>query len=494
MKVRIILRLACLLALWTILFTCELLGGGGGDTILGGMDFVGRGYDVFSNYADPLEVKAEVLDFKAMNDASLIERIQLEKSEFQTIEGTSAEEYMSRLSEKASVGGSFSGFSGSVKVNFDKSTYVQSGHSFATVQTLIEKYSARIKLGTTAATLKNYLTDSARAAINDANVAPEEVFVSFGTHVLRGIIIGGRLDYNVSAEMSKVATSQSIGVFAEAGYEGAFSVNVSSATVSDTERDSFNTNRKKSLKVYGGSSEYGQYIIAEDQQGYAPWIESIKENPVFCEFDRATPMVPIWSLCDDAVRASALESGYAAYAIDRGINVSEPSHDCIVDIKLLDQGHSAYTGLNPTADGYDVIPQDLNYAVNGSNYIYILCKYGLDTDTNPAPITNLHTVDTSNGESALPGYIKPAGFCDLNKGGGGHYVYLYFSRGGSRAVRGIATETTRNSVTTSYYSQPGGTQDENLGGRSYQWDAQDLNAGCSGGAVIKLGWTYDFVN
>lgn len=487
-------RLACLLALWPLLLSCKLSGGGDGDTILSGMDFLGRGYDVFSNYADPLEVKTAVLDFGAMHDAGLIERIQLEKSEFQTIEGESVSEYMDKLSVKASVGGSYAGFSGSVEVNFDEDHYRKSQYSFATVETLIQKYSARIKLGTSTATLKSYLTDTASAAINDPGLDPEEVFVSFGTHILRGIIIGGRLDYNVSADMSLVEGSKSVGVFAEAGYEGAFSVDVSAGTVSESEMSSFNSVRKKSLKVYGGSSEYGQYIISENVAGYAPWIESIKDNPVFCEFDRTTPIVPIWDLCDDPTRAAALESGYAAYAVKRAISPTSTPHQCIVDIQLLDNGHAAYTGPNPTAAGYHLIPQDLNHAVNDSNYIYVLYKYGLDTDTNPAPITGLHTVDTSNGESALPGYIQPVGFCDLNKGGGGDYIYLYFSRGGSQKIRGIATESTWAGATTYYYSLPGGTQESRPGGCTYQQDLQNLNEGCSPKADIFLYWTYDFVD
>jgi len=489
-------RLACLLALWPLLLACELFGGGGdGDHILSGMDFVGRGYDVFSNYADPLEVKAEVLDFQAMLDDGLIERIQLDVSDFQTIEGVDVNEYMNKLSVDVGVSGGYAGFSGSVEVNFDESHYTNSEYSFATVQTLIKKYSARIGLGTTADDLKDYLTDGAQAAINEDTLSPEEVFVSFGTHVLRGIIIGGRLDYNVSADMSQVGSSQRIGVLAEAGYDGAFSVNVFAESVTEEEMLSFSSKQKKSLKVYGGSSEYGQYIIAEDEQGYTPWIESLKDNPVFCDFDQTTPIVPIWELCDDPTRAAALESGYADYAAKRAISIIAPlPGQCIVDIGLYDTGHAAYSGPNPTADGWYLVPQDLNHAVPKGNYIYILFKYGMDTDTNPAPITGLHTVDTYYGEGELPGYIKPAGWVDLNKNGGGHYIYLYFSRGGSQAIRGIATKSTWQSVTTYYYSVPGSIQQTPAADCTYQWDTQDLNDGCDTGAEILLGWTYDRVD
>jgi hypothetical protein len=485
MKIKVLILPACLLAL-LLTQSCNL--SEPEDEILAGMDFLGRGYDVFSNYADPLEVKAEVLDFKKMHTDGLIERLQLEKSEFQTIEGETVSDYMTYLSEKASIGGSYAGFSGSVKVNFSSSHYTHTEYSFATVQTLIEKYVARIDLGTGVSTLKGYLTDNAREAINDPAVTPEEVFISFGTHVLRGIVVGGRLDYNASANMSLVQGSKSIGVFVEASYEGAFSVDVSSETVTEEEMSSFNAARKKSLKVYGGSSEYGQYIIAENEAGYEPWIESIKDNPVFCDFDRTNPVVEIWQFCDDPVRAQELEDGYAEYATKRAISPTGTPRQCVVDIKLFDLG-SGYGGPNPTADGYVVIPQDLNEDAGGS-YIYILVKYGLDTDTNPAPITGVHIRNTSNGDPWIPGYIQPVNFCDLNHGAGGDFIYLYFSRGGSAALRSIATKDT--STGHYYYSLPG-TFALSTGDRTYAWDGHDLNES-AGGDFIYLGWSNDYVD
>lgn len=494
MKRRNLSAVVGLAALTVTLSSCSLFnspsGTSGTDTteMLSGTSFLGLGYDVFNDYADPHQMKGEVLDFSKLSNAGLIEQIQLETSEFDTIEGNSVQEYQSKLSEKAGLSGSYAGFSGAVKVNFDSSHYTHSEYSFATVETLIEKYTARIKLGTTVATLKSYLTDNAKSVINDPGVSPEEVFVNFGTHVLRGIIVGGRLDYNVSANMSLVSSSQSIGVFAEAGYEGAFSVNVSSETVSSSEMSSFNSVMKKGLKVYGGASEYGQYIINGDEQGYQPWIDSIKDNPVFCDFDANSPMIPIWSFCDDSSRSTQLQDGYAAYAAKRAISASLTPHQCIVDIKLYDLG-SAYAGPNPTADGYYLIPQDLNEGAGG-DFIYVLFKYGWDTDTDPAPITGMRVVNASMGDVALPGDIKPAGFCDLNRGAGGDYIYLYFSRGGPNALRSIATKDTDHA--RYYYSVPSGIVQAD-GGRAYAWIDRELNRS-AGGDNIFIGSTTDLVD
>ena len=476
--------LICVVVLVLAFASCDWFGPGVDDEILGEMQFLGRGYDVFGNYADPLALKAEVLDFDSMKAARLIEQTKLETSDFRTIEGVTANEYMSELSERAGVSGSYAGFSGSVEVNFSESHYRYSEYSFATVQTLIKKHSARITLDTTVATLKGYLTDNATQALNDPTVAPEDVFDVYGTHVLRGIIIGGRLDYNVSANMSQVSSAKSIGVFAEAGYDGAFSASVSSETVSTEEMSSFNSTRKKSLKVYGGSSEYGQYIINEDEQGYEPWIESIGDNPVFCDFDASAPVVPIWEFCATTERADELEAGYPAYAEARALGTSTLPRLCIVDIKIV--GSST---PSPTPDGFYVIPQDLNENAGG-DYIYVAYKTALDTSTSPAPVTGIQIVNTDFGEWPLAGAIQPVGFKDLNEDAGGDYIYLYFFRqAGASPIRSICTQNSDGKV---YYGMPTGVS-QTKGDQIYTMDTHDLNED-AGGDYIYIGWSFDYVD
>lgn len=307
-------RFLVLLVVVLFTFSCNLgVGGGGNEPIATVADasFLGRGYNLVGNYADSLEVKAAVLDFNALKAAGLVEQVKLEQSSFTTVEGKTLDEYQSNLSEKVSLGGSYEGFSGSVAVNFSQSRYQDAECSFATVQSIISKYSARINLGTDAATLKNYLTADAKAAINNADLAPADLFATYGTHVLRGIVIGGRLDYSTSANMSKVATTSSIGVLAKAAFDKY--IEASSDTQVSDELTSFRSACDTTLKVYGGSSEYGQYITNADASDYSPWINSISANPVFCDFDNTTPLIPLWDFCDSPIRAKQLSDGFTSY-------------------------------------------------------------------------------------------------------------------------------------------------------------------------------------
>lgn len=486
-----VLGLLCSAAVLVFLFSCDVSGMKDGDGIISTIQFLGRGYDLFSSYADPLEVRGEVLDFDKMDETGLIERLQLERADFETIEGETVEEYMSKLSQKVGASASYAGFSGSVKVNFNEDHYTNSAYSFATVKSLIQKYSVEIKAGTSVAALKTYLTDNARTMLNDPAVEPLIVFLTYGTHVMRGIIIGGRLDYSVSANMTEVGGTKSIGVFAELDYQGIFDLDVTSETVTEEERSNFIASSSKTLKVYGGSSEYGQYIINEDPDGYTPWIESIAANPVFCEFDSSEPLIPIWEFCEDPVRSQQIQDYFEVYAADHAILVSSTPHQCIVEIGLIDRNdpyNPPYLDLT--------IPQDLNEGAGG-DYIYLWVKYGLDNDPDHPPITGLHTVNATHNEAWLPSYkvptcnynqVPPPGL-DLNRDAEGNYIYLAYSTGGPNPIRSIGTYNTDGKE---YYSVPGDIKTDE-GGRSYAQIDQDLNEG-AGGDGIFFRYSYDLVD
>ena len=499
MKKSSILGLLFSAAVFVFLFSCAFFGmkdGNDGDGIISSTRFVGRGYDLFSNYADTIDVEGEVLDFDKMDAAGLIERLQLEMSDFETIEGETVEEYMSELSLKVGASASYAGFSGSVMANFNEDHYTDSAYSFATAKGLIRKYSVEIKAGTSVAELKTCLTDNAEAMLNDPTVVPLIVFQTYGTHVMRGIIIGGRIDYSVSADMTDVGGTKSIGVYAAFGYEGAFSAGLTTEMVTSEEWSSFTSSMSKKLKVYGGSSEYGQYIINEDKQSYDPWINSIADNPVFCDFDSNEPLIPIWEFCEDPDRSQQIADYFEVYAADHTILATITPHQCIVDIGLWDK--PGPYNPDPNEPPYVLtIPQDLNEGADG-DYIYLWVKYGFDDDPDHTPITGLHIVNASNNEVAVTAdkvptiNLNPVDLpgLDLNDDAGGAFLYLYYTTGGPNPIRSIGTH---NDDGKEYYSVPGAIETDR-GGRSYTTDPHDLNAGVDGSDYIYLQYSYDLVD
>lgn len=447
-----------------------------------GTENLGAGYDVFDNYADVLSLKAKILDVEAMDADGLIEYKTIDKGVFKTISGESIDEYASSLNTTTKLDGSYRFFSGSIETNFSQDRYQQTQHSFATVQSLVNKHGIRVGPNYHAVDLIPYLTAKAKEDINDPNYSGENLFAAYGTHCVTGLILGGRLDYSVTADMSKVESSKSIAVFAEASFDAMFaSASASNSTVSSEEMASFNQQKEKRLEIYGGAAEYGQNIINDND--YSAWINSISTNYIFCDF-QDQGLIPIWEFCDDATRKAELEESFDTWAEERQIIIGEQIVQCIVDLKVLTAGR--WDDLPETLEGgYKIIGHDLNSGAGG-DYIALYYKLGA-SNIEGGPINEIFIQNTSDGEGINGGTKIDV---DLNKGAGGDFIYLVYKRGAERPITGIAIEDGDK-----WYSD--GCNSQN----TFYWvmeqnnpsTKQDLNEG-AGGNYIYIGYTYDRVN
>ncbi len=455
---------------------------------INGIENLGSGYDIFETFADVSKVKAPILEVKSMNDAGLIDMKNLEHSSFNTTSGTSISEYLTSLSVSAGLSGNYMFFSGSVKTNFSESRYSYDSYSFATYHSMINKYQLRLPTDWTADDLKPYLTEQAKNKINDSSISPEEIFRIYGTHCLTGLVVGGRLDYSISARTRDLKENVSIGVYAEASFSkglGSGSLNTNVITESDYEK--FTASMEKHLEVYGGSSELGQHIISSND--YNSWIGSIADNMIFCNYTQQG-LIHIWNFCDNDSRKVELEAAYATWATDRQISVLPSPRVCILDLKIL-EGEGLANPYRENDRDYYKLPYDLNAGCGGDTpYIWIYYLPGLENDTIN-PIAEVATINTSDGERLEN---LPAGFevinHDLNRGvSGSDDIYLAFRRRNSYTDK-LVTGLKVNSAYTF------GTSD------SFTWytvnqnyisaNPQDLNEG-AGGNDIFLSYTYGFV-
>lgn len=284
-----------------------------------GMEVLGSGYDVNGNYADVADVKAVVLDLAALQAANLLRQVQYERATYHVVSGENSHEYQRSLSVKVSITGSAFGFSGALRASFKQDRYESRHYSFATVQSIIRKHGLRVALSAEPEELRGFLTPTAAAAINDPSVDPGDLFEMFGTHVLTGIIVGGRLDFSTSANMSFEKQNRSIDIYARASFKSLFgSASIEAQATDDLSWSEYSASEEKHLEVYGGRSEYGQYILNEGV--YESWIESIDENSVFMDFE-STGLLGIWQLADDAGRRAELEAAWYTYAEAHGITL-----------------------------------------------------------------------------------------------------------------------------------------------------------------------------
>lgn len=446
-----------------------------------GAENLGAGYDVFDNYADVLDLKAKVLDFNKMEADGMIEYKPIEKGVFKTVSGTSIDEYAESLNTTTKLSGSYRYFSGAVETNFSQSSYSKTRHSFATVQSQINKHGLRVAPNYRAEDLIPYLTEKADEDINNPDMDPSQLFISYGTHCVTGLILGGRLDYSVTADMSKVNSSKSIKVFAEASFDAMFaSASASNETVTESEMSSFREHMEKRLEIYGGAAEYGQNIINDND--YTAWINSIGENYIFCEF-QDKGLIPIWDFCTDDTRKTEIEEAFADWAEQRQLHIGDEVFECIVDLQVLraDRWDDLPTTLE---GGFKRMHHDLNEGAGGD---FIALYYKLGYSNHPGgPINKVYTQNPSDGEGMSDGHFINV---DLNDGAGGDYIYLIYQRGTDHPITGIVIEDGGNA----WYSDGCGPTN------TFYWvmqqnepaQRQDLNEG-AGGNYIYLGYTYDW--
>jgi len=443
--------------------------------LLPGVSYMGHGYNVFGDYAKTEYVKSALFKFdsyqavtvngKSYNVPSDIEYIYINAADFKSVSGINSHEYRESMSINASLSGSYSFFSLSVKNNYNEEHYRSNYRAFCTIQNVIKQWKLTLPY-TDFTKLKSLLTDAARSDI--ANLSPETLFNKYGTHFIAELIIGARADYNtvVTKCTETSAIKNNFQVCAEASFKKA-SGSGSFNMVTEEQLQCFESNMTQNLKVSGGRSEYGSYIFQAGN--YDKWIETINnmENLTISDFTDNS-LIPIWELCADDTRKNELMSAFDTYA-------EQFELPALVDETIsglyFEVSSSAVVTPEP---GWSMINVDLNRDAGGK-YIYLCFQNGLDDQEAVSDITFI-----VNSQATPDGYIKIPQ--DLNEGAGGAFIYLCYKKEiTSNPIRRVNILVGENAQ-----PDPGFYFAENY----YSHSKQDLNQG-AGGNYIWMVYSYD---
>jgi hypothetical protein len=431
-------------------------------------EYVGWGYDLTGNYADPNYRRGWV--FKAhklpqeWTDSAHIPN----SAEVISYSGETVSEYLSTMSNKFEAGGKYKLFSGSVKVNFDQSYYSINKTSFATVQFKANKWTYEvISNRRNGGDLRSYMDEQAAKDINDDTKDFRFIFKTYGTHVITGVTMGARMDYSSTMVSSFNKTGKSLSVLTEADFKWATgSANAKNAYSSETERKEFQEYRQVRRKVWGGNSEYGFYMENTDQNStfqdkFSPWLSSIDINNMVMNDFTENSMLPIWEFVSDSnsTRREYLKTSYEQYLKESQISQYDgnlPSRNCIIDIIVRTSKNSNMPEtIDYNGNRYTKMDMDLNRKAKG-DFIYLYYLYGSDSTTGSLkPITRLWlSQDKKEGKAkTLPGSNFELIDCDLNKGAGGHYIYLFVSRS-KQETYSLYDPVTRSTHTTTKNFNP----------------------------------------
>ena len=390
---------------------------------------IGRGYDVFGKYASVDSLKQPVLDTGKLIQNQRMERIRFDQGENIENVSESIRSYSNSMSTKLSASGSYFGFGGSVKTNFDSTRTQELNNYFSTYSYIVKKYGTYV---TGATDLKEYLTADAKKLLNDNNTPANTVFANLGHYVLVDTITGGRVDYSITAS-SKASTSyENFKIAAKADFNAVvFSAGGSGQYQNVKNKSQYDSNKDVVLHSYGGGFALNTNQFTTDPQILTKWESTLEDNGTLVDFGNTTarPLVPIWELCSDSARAAYLKGEFEKQNLAQGNQW--PLQKYVTDIVFV-VDKNEWTARSKCPPGYQLVNVDLN-AGAGGNFIYLCYKLGENlneayTDFFMEYRTSSAPTDTKsmNHNSNYVDYTRIG--TDLNSGSGGDFIYMWTTK------------------------------------------------------------------
>lgn len=303
-----------------------------------GYDVIGKGYDIFGEYANNKSVfDYPIFDYSKMasspNKATprFIHLKNISNHVIKTIEGFSKREYVTNLSSQAGLSIDAYCFKGSVDNQFSSNTSASSNYLYYTYMDINTKW--KVSLDTrNIDTLIKYL--DSQFAYDLENSSPKEIFEHYGTHFIASAYLGGRIDYSTTAEMNNLVNTTEVKTAIDASYNM-----IEASTEIDTKSESVlkQTKASSKLNIVGGNSEFANSINNHAQ--YLKWAEGIKGAPVLSGFDDKS-LKPIWILIKDQKRKEELIEYFNSVIVPSHPLPNYFKHDPILDNEDLSRQFS----------------------------------------------------------------------------------------------------------------------------------------------------------
>lgn len=270
---------------------------------------MGKGYRAELAYADISDVTLPLFD---PSQLAKYTNIQLTgEYDESIIEGSTIKDYSQKLSASVGVSGSVGLFSASVSTSFNSTAYQNSENSFYSLKKVYHYY--RFDLDPT----KAPLLPQVKTAID--NMAPTQLFETYGTHFTQSVFIGARIVMNTYINKSEFSDETDFSASLKASY-GAVSgdASVSSSTKKSTKNFSSNSN----LQIFGGDPLLSGNIIngvGNKKDSYDKWVASTKviNGHTLADFGY-NGLQPIAKLASTPARQQLLEEAMKTYLANKG--------------------------------------------------------------------------------------------------------------------------------------------------------------------------------
>ncbi len=372
---------------------------------------LGRGYDVFGEYASVEALKYPVLDIKRLVNDGAVERIRLDKGINYQTAAKSIKKYSEKMTVDTKISGDYLCFGGSVSTNFDTERTKKLDTYFSTYSYLVQKYA--VYINQPKVNLKEYVLPSVSEYINNKNNSPSDVFANYGHYVLVDSITGGRVDHSISAKAKESTSFENFKLATKASFNAVvFGADAEVSYQNVKNKSKFDSTKDERLTSQGGAMTLNLGQFKNDKKALQNWEATLEDNGTLVAFGKtgARGLVPIWELCDTAERSQKLKDAFKTLNDQKVLADKWPSELYIKDIKfvtgktaaearakcsasntgstigsmgsvgsMIGGGFTGEMNNSSNLNGYYLIDMDLNKKAGG-RYIYLCYKLTEDPD------------------------------------------------------------------------------------------------------------------
>ena len=266
--------------------------------------YLGRGYNSAAHYAVDEDVMSPVLSLELLAANDYIDdpiRLLATKSYFTF--GKDLAAYEHNLAQSCSLEGNGWGFKASLKESFSSDAINTKENSFCTARYSKEMVTYRIFTNITVNKLKECLSERFKNDLTSMSV--KELLDAYGTHVIVGYTMGGKLEFSISAINETNISEDDFKLYASAGYSN--KIGGASGENEIKKYNKFKSEAKNLTEIFqcrGGQS--GEVKFEGDNNTrraiYNEWDKSLndKENQVLIQFpSEYRGLIPLNELIDD---------------------------------------------------------------------------------------------------------------------------------------------------------------------------------------------------
>ena len=328
---------------------------------IGDYMYLGRGYDVSGDYASTHDVKAAVLDWQKLIDADYLADFTASGAPYSnTIHEEIIHDYQFRMSEMASLNLDLPAFGGHIKASFSPIAYTSMENEFGLISHKVPKFSVRLYDNITAEQLRSCLIESVLADI-DGDMEPDAVVAKYGTHVITGFVLGGSIDFAMSADRSAMVNPMNWEKAMSAGFDVLTTGNSSDAGLTDyTIISTSAQNISSRLVVHGGDPQYASLGSTSTKDS---WMASLTDPEYWTLIDyTGSKLIPIWDFAMTIPRRDALESAA------RGLITTKIPQPVATHKTLQVQNTHIKALTNDATDGELELHWRVTYILDGREY------------------------------------------------------------------------------------------------------------------------------